>query len=151
MSATTTSHPSRMRIYLARCVLISVHPACDADRPTLLQASFVDDAISGPIRDVFLKHASQHSLCLYLQRRHHTVSVGEAIVKVEGTAHLMSRQAVEDIVSLGNKLVPTTWMASGDKVLPMEFAVVPARYVVFLQQFLFSASWLTSLDSPHQG
>jgi|SRR5947209_13073274 hypothetical protein len=108
---------------------------------TLIQAPSVDDIINGPIREVFLKHAANLTLCLYLQHRHHTVGTDEAVVKVEGTAHLMGSQAVKDIVS-GNKVVPTTWMASGGKMLPMEFAVVPAEYVVFLQHFL-------AIDSPH--
>jgi len=90
------------------------------------QAPSIDDIINGPIRDVFLKHAAHVTFCLYLQHRHHTVSADEAIVKVEGTAHLMDSQAVEDITSFGNELVPTTWMASGGQVLPMEFTVVPA-------------------------
>lgn len=90
------------------------------------EAPFVDNVINGPIRDVFLKHAAHLTLCLYLQHRHHTVGTNEAIIKVEGTAHLMDDKAVEDVASFGNKIVPTTWMASSGKVLPMEFAVVPA-------------------------
>jgi hypothetical protein len=117
---------------------------------TLIQAPSVDDIINGPIREVFLKHAANLTLCLYLQHRHHTVGADEAVVKVEGTAHVMDGQAVEDIVSFGNKVVPTTWMASSGKVLPMEFAVVPAAYVVFLQHFLVASSHLTPIDSPHQ-
>ena len=58
---------------------------------------------------------------------------------------MMDDQAVKDIVSFGNKVVPTTWMVSSDKVLPMEFAVIPAAYVVFLQHFLVVFSHLTSL------
>lgn len=108
--------------------------------PTHSQAPLVDDIINGPIRDVFLKHASHLTFCLYLQHRHHTVSAEEAIVKVGGTAQLMDNQAVEEIVSLGNKVVPTTWMTSGGKVLPMEFTVVPATYVVFLQKLLALSS-----------
>ena len=102
---------------------------------TLIQAPSVDDIINGPIRDVFLKHAAHLALCLYLQHRNHTVGTDEAVVKVEGTGHLMDGQAVKDIVSFGNEVVPTTWVASGGQVLPMEFAVVPAGYVVFLRHF----------------
>jgi hypothetical protein len=58
-----------------------------------------------------------------------TLSADEVVVKAEGTAHLMNSQAIKDIISFGNKVVPTTWMTS------MEFAVVPAGYVVFLQHF----------------
>ena len=86
--------------------------------------------MNGPIRDVFLKHAANLAFCLYLQHRHHSVGVNEAVVKVEGTAHLMDGQALEDLISFGNKVVPTTWMATGGKMVPMEFAVVPAAYVV---------------------
>ena len=100
-----------------------------ANRSMAIKLSSTDEIINGPIREVFLKHAAHHTLCLYLQHRHHTVDAGEAVVKVEGTAHLMDAQAMEDIVSFGNKIVPSTWMATGDSVLPMEFAVVPTRYV----------------------
>jgi hypothetical protein len=92
---------------------------------TLVQALFIEDIMNGLIRDVFLKHAANFAFCLYLQHRHHTVGADEAIVKVEGTAHVMDSQAVKDIASLGNKVVPTTWMASSGQVLPMELAVVP--------------------------
>ena len=110
---------------------------------TIVQAPPVDDIINGPIRDVFLKHGAHIALCLYLQHRHHTVGADEAVVKVEGTAHLMDGQTAKDIVSFGNKVVPTTWMVSGGKVLPMEFAVVPSAYVVFLYYFLLTSSHLT--------
>jgi hypothetical protein len=99
---------------------------------TCIQAASIDDIINGPIRDVFLKHGAHIAFCLYLQHRHHTVSNDEAVIKVEGTAHLMDGQAVKDIVSFGNKVVPTTWMVSGGKVLEMEFAIVPSAYVMFL-------------------
>lgn len=89
------------------------------------QALSIDQVINGPIRDVFLKHAANLAFCLYLQHRHHTVDDNKAIVKVEGTAHLMNGQAVKDITSFGNKIVPTTWMAHGGKGDPMEFAVNP--------------------------
>ena len=114
-----------------RCVLIYTHRICHANPGPIVQAPFIDDIINGPIRDVFLKHNAHLALCLYLQHRHHSVYANKAIVKVEGTAHLMDRQAVKDIVSFGNKVVPTTWMTSNGKVLPMELAVVPATYVTF--------------------
>jgi hypothetical protein len=100
---------------------------------TIVQALSVDDIINSPIRDVFLKHGAHIALCLYLQYRHYTVSADEAVVKVEGTAYLMNSQAVKDIISFGNKVVPTTWMTSGGEVLPIEFAVVLTTYIVFLQ------------------
>ncbi|KAG6017605.1 hypothetical protein E4U43_000738 [Claviceps pusilla] len=82
--------------------------------------------INGPIRDVFLKYAADLTFCLYLQHRHHTVAANEAVVKVEGTAHLMDDQTINDIISFGNRVVPTTWMTACNKVLPMEFAAIPA-------------------------
>ncbi|KAL2060465.1 hypothetical protein VTL71DRAFT_9496 [Oculimacula yallundae] len=92
------------------------------------QSPSIEKIMNGPIRDVFLKHAANVAFCLYLQHRHHAIGVDDAIVKVEGTAHLMDSQAVKVIASLGNKVVPTTWMTSISRgqVLPMELAVVPA-------------------------
>lgn len=88
------------------------------------QAKQVDNVISGPLRDVFVKHGLQDTHCLYLQHRHHAVKEGEAVVKVNGTAHVMGKKAVDDIASFGNKIVPATWMTCGGKVIPMELAVV---------------------------
>lgn len=65
------------------------------------------------------------SHCLYLQHRHHHIRDGEAVVKVEGTAHLMDEQAMKDIHSFGNKILPTTWMSSKGEIVPMEFGVFP--------------------------
>ncbi|UKZ75284.1 hypothetical protein TrVFT333_002960 [Trichoderma virens FT-333] len=70
---------------------------------TARQAPFVDDTINGPIRDVFIKHGVQDIFCLYLQHRHHTIDEGQVVVKVNGTAHLMNGQAMNDIVAFGNK------------------------------------------------
>jgi hypothetical protein len=64
--------------------------------------------MNGLICDVFFKHAANFAFCLYLQHRHHTVGADEAIVKMEGTAHVINSQAVKDIASLRNKVVPTT-------------------------------------------
>ncbi|KAM0425043.1 hypothetical protein ACHAPT_009844 [Fusarium lateritium] len=111
------------------------------------QTPLVDDIINGPIRDVFLMHAAQLKLCLYLQHRHHTVGADEAVVKVEGTAHLMDGQAMKDIISFGNKVVPTTWMTSGGKVLPMEFAAVPATTTTAAPTPAFLADFLSVLTS----
>jgi hypothetical protein len=69
-------------------------PSATLTARMLVQAPSIDDIINGPIRDVFLKHAAHLTLCLYLQHRHHTVGADEAVVKVEGTAHLMDGQAV---------------------------------------------------------
>ncbi|GAM89006.1 hypothetical protein ANO11243_070400 [Dothideomycetidae sp. 11243] len=91
------------------------------------QADFVDDLISGPLRDVFLKHDVHRKFSLFLQHRHHNVDAGCAIVKVDGTAHLMDEKDMNDIVSFGNKIIPATWMASSSGISPMEFAVVPEQ------------------------
>ncbi|KAL9063187.1 MAG: hypothetical protein Q9161_009605 [Pseudevernia consocians] len=37
----------------------------------------------------------------------------------------MDDQAIKDIVSFGNKVLPCTWMAAGDTMLPMESTIVP--------------------------
>ncbi|KAM3444755.1 hypothetical protein NHJ13734_001105 [Beauveria thailandica] len=77
--------------------------------PSLVEANSsrqtlsIDAIINGPIREVFLKHGAHVLFCLYLQHRHHSVGADEAIVKVEGTAHLMDKRAIEDIISFGNK------------------------------------------------
>lgn len=52
----------------------------------------------------------------------------------------MDGQVVKEIVSFGNKIVPTTWMVFGGKVLPMEFALIPATYVLCFQRFLVALS-----------
>lgn len=117
---------------LAKSVPIHVYFVCTTQL-TSVKAPFVDDVINGPIRDVFLKHAAHLTFCLHLQHRHHTIGTDEAIVKVEGTAHLMDSKVIKDIASFGNTIIPTTWMISGGRVLLMEFAVVPAAYVTFLQ------------------
>ncbi|EON69078.1 hypothetical protein W97_08391 [Coniosporium apollinis CBS 100218] len=68
----------------------------------------VADIINGPIRDVFLKHDAHHKFCLHLQHRHHTVGANEAIVKVNGTAHLMDHGDIDKIIRLGYTVFPTT-------------------------------------------
>lgn len=50
----------------------------------------------------------------------------------------MDNQAINDIVSFGNKVVPTTWMSSGGKLLPMELAVINAEYGVFQHSCFWS-------------
>lgn len=118
-------------IFLAKSVPIHIYFVCATQLTYTVKVPFVDDVINGPIRGVFLKHAAHLTFCLYLQYRHHAISPDEVIVKVEGTAHLMNSKAVKEIASFGNTIVPTTWMTSGGKVLPMEFAIVPAAYVTF--------------------
>jgi len=86
------------------------------------QTENIDELIKGPIRDVFISHGVQDTLTLYLQHRHHCVHENEAIIKVQGTAHLMSQEEIKDIQGIGNKVVPTTWM--GPNMLPMEFSVM---------------------------
>lgn len=78
--------------------------------------------------------------CLYLQHRHHHIRSQEAVVKVQGTDHLMDGQAMKDIYSFGNKIVPTTWMSGQGEVVPMEFEVVPNEYVhIYPRLFSFSS------------
>ncbi|KAK0614924.1 3-hydroxybutyryl-CoA dehydratase [Bombardia bombarda] len=86
------------------------------------QTEGVEDVI-GRLREVFIRHGAHNAFTLYLAHRHHQVSEDEAVVKVHGTAHLMSGQDMRDIQAVGNKIVPTTWM--GSEMLPMEFAAVP--------------------------
>ncbi|XDG01789.1 hypothetical protein ABKA04_001404 [Annulohypoxylon sp. FPYF3050] len=128
-----------------------VNQICYNNLPSLEEANISHqalsaDVINGPIRDVFLKHSAHLTFCLYLQHRHHTLAANEAVVKVEGTAHLMDDQAMKDIISFGNKVVPTTWMTSGSEVLPMEFttalalADTPAPSAEFVQEFLSTLS-----------
>ncbi|KAF8955184.1 hypothetical protein BDZ97DRAFT_1927208 [Flammula alnicola] len=95
-----------------------------------LQAPFIENVINGPIWDVFLKHTTHLTFYLYFQHCHHAVSANEAIVKVEGTAHLINGQVLKDIASFRNKVIPTTWMTSRGQVILMEFTVVCAAYVV---------------------
>ncbi|KAF3310518.1 hypothetical protein TWF173_009405 [Orbilia oligospora] len=107
----------------------------------------MEDIINGPIRDVFISHAANVAFCLYLQHRHHTVGAGEAVVKVNGTAHLMDDDNIKNIVSFGNKVVPTTWMTSGGEVIPMEFAVVPAGTAAPTPEPAFVSEFLSVLAS----
>lgn len=83
-----------------------------------LQAKQVNNVISAPLRDVFVKHGLQHTHCLYLQHRHHAVKEGETVVKANGTAHVMGKKAADDIASFGNNIVPTIWMTCGGEVVP---------------------------------
>ncbi|XWW98376.1 hypothetical protein V2A60_006376 [Cordyceps javanica] len=111
------------------------------------QTPSIDAIINGPIRDVFLRHGAHELFCLYLQHRHHSVGADEAVVKVQGTAHLMDEQAIEDIMAFGNKVVPTTWMTSGNKVLPMEYTVVPAGTTMPRPAAAFLAEFVSVLVS----
>ena len=146
MSVTKISPLSRRPISPARSLSIHLPLGHNADRSTSIQASSVDHIINGPIREVFFKHTAHLTVCLYLQHRHHTVGAGETIVKVEGTAHLMDGEAIEDIVSFGNKVVPSTRVAAGDAVLPMEIAVVPTGDVLCVSYFLIAV--FLAFDRP---
>lgn len=86
-----------------------------------------DDQLNGPIRDVFLKHGCQEHFCVCLQHAHHLIRDGEAVVKLAGTAHIMNRQAMDEIINLGNKIAPTTWMTAESGIAPMELAVFHAE------------------------
>ncbi|KAL8755705.1 MAG: hypothetical protein Q9184_004720 [Pyrenodesmia sp. 2 TL-2023] len=94
---------------------------------TRRQAKHIDNLIQGPLRDVFIKHGAQKAFALYLQHRHHRLGSNEAIVKVHGTAHLMSDGDIVDIEAMGNKIIPTTWMGR-DMLAAMEFAIAPTSY-----------------------
>ncbi|EPE06694.1 3-hydroxybutyryl- dehydratase [Ophiostoma piceae UAMH 11346] len=111
------------------------------------QVPSMNDTINGPIRDVFLKHGAYVTYCLYLQHRHHSINLDTTVVKVEGTAHVMDDQAISDIVSFGNKVAPTTWMTSGDSILPMEFGVVPAEDTIPAPGTAFISDLLSVLAS----
>ncbi|KAM3463499.1 hypothetical protein MY5147_009653 [Beauveria neobassiana] len=123
------------------------------DLPSLAEANIsrqapqIDAIINGPIRDVFLRHGAHGLFCLYLQHRHHSVGQDEAVVKMEGTAHLMTKQAMDSIISFGNKVVATTWMTSGDRVLPMEYTAVPTVTTVPSPPAAFLAEFISVLAS----
>ena len=105
----------------------------------------VIDIINGPIRDAFLKHAVHNAFCLYLQHHHHAIAAQETVVKVNGTAHLMHNEDIKDITSCDNKVLPTTWMTTGDKLLPMECTVLPNDETYPEPSSAFVADFLTVL------
>lgn len=109
------------------------------------QALNVKDLLNGPLRDVFLKHGIENAFCPYLQHAHHSINIGEAVVKVEGTAHVMDQSNLQELASFGNRIAPTTWMTKGDKVLPMEFAVVPLDATIAVPTAAFLADFLATL------
>ncbi|KAK3987619.1 hypothetical protein QBC44DRAFT_383117 [Cladorrhinum sp. PSN332] len=86
-------------------------------------AKGMNELMNSRLREVFIRHGAQTAFTLYLAHRHHQLNQGEAIVKVNGTAHLMSSEAMQDIQAIGNKIVPTTWI--GPNIIPIEFAIVP--------------------------
>lgn len=88
-----------------------------------------DHLLNGPIRDVFLKHGCEDAFCLILQHAHHHIKDGEAIVRVNGTGHLMGQQAMDDVASCNNKIVPAAWMTSTAGIAPMELAAVYSECV----------------------
>ncbi|KAJ7758527.1 hypothetical protein DFH07DRAFT_1060391 [Mycena maculata] len=106
------------RLYNSLTSLEDAHSAIVANEAAVMEA------INGPVRELFLKHAVENVLTLYLQHRHHTVGEGEAVVKVEGTAHLMDELALTQVTNVGNATVPTTWMIMEGHSYPMEFSVV---------------------------
>ncbi|KAJ9634517.1 hypothetical protein H2199_008974 [Coniosporium tulheliwenetii] len=137
----TTADFHRLRQYPISSTLRHL-AASDGLSAAGAKALSADNIINGPIRDVFVNHNAHQSFWLYVQHGHHTVGSNETVVKVNGTAHMMDTHAVEAIISFGNKVVPTTWMASGGEMRPMEFALVPAATVTcpptpaFLSDFL---------------
>lgn len=89
------------------------------------QAPSIPELMNGSVRDVFINFDAHKHFCLYLQHRHHTLGHGEAVVKVHGTAHILDKDAIDEIQKMGNKVVPATWM--GAEMQPAEFAVVPEQ------------------------
>ena len=81
--------------------------------------------MNGPLHNIFTKHGMHRAFTVYLQHRHHHVRHGEAVVKVNGTAHVMDENEMATIIGLGNQIVPCTWMSCGLEILPMEFRVIP--------------------------
>ena len=71
-------------------------------------------------------HTSR-SACI-CNHSHHTVYSHEAVVKVEGTAHLMSQENMNDLTFLGKKLIPSTWMTVCGGVVPMELGIIPNTF-----------------------
>ncbi|KAI0107228.1 hypothetical protein GGR51DRAFT_559567 [Nemania sp. FL0031] len=100
-------------------------PSLEEANASLENSIGIKDVMNGPIRDAFLEYGVAETHCLYLQHRHHTMKATQAVVKVAGTAHLMDSHAMEDIFSVGNKIVPATWMVCDGDLHPMELAVVP--------------------------
>lgn len=77
---------------------------------------------------MFLKHGCEKQFCIFLQHAHHFLSDGETVVKVAGTAHVMDDGIVNEIKTLGNQVVPTTWMSNNSGGFsPMEFSVLDAK------------------------
>ncbi|KAK4220987.1 hypothetical protein QBC38DRAFT_493000 [Podospora fimiseda] len=109
------------------------------------EAEGMNELINSRLRELFIRHGAQTAFTLYLAHRHHQLNQGEAIVKVNGTAHLMSTEAMQDIQAVGNKIVPTTWM--GPDMIPMEFAVVPNTEEVQIPDPAFAAELASALAS----
>lgn len=84
-------------------------------------------AMQGPIREIFLRHEMEKKYNLYLQHAHHELPKQHAMVKIEGTAHIMSATELEQLALLGRKIVPTTWMSSPheETLVPMEYTTIP--------------------------
>ncbi|KAJ7126490.1 hypothetical protein C8R46DRAFT_59590 [Mycena filopes] len=111
------------QLYNSLTSLEEAHSAIVANEAEIMKV------INGPVRDLFLKHAVGHLFTLYLQHRHHTLSEGEAVVKVQGTAHVMDDETIAQVAQTGNSTMPTTWMIMDGQIHPMEFSVVEAASV----------------------
>lgn len=122
--------PSLETAYTRRQVSIQFHfdnkQAAANNRNHCDQAKHIDNLIQGPLRDVFIRYGAHKTFALYLQHRHHRLGRKEAIVKVHGTAHLMNEEDIVDIETMGNKIIPATWM--GKDMLAIEYAVAPTSY-----------------------
>ncbi|KAI4239783.1 MAG: hypothetical protein LQ349_000091 [Xanthoria aureola] len=113
---------------------------------TRRQAQHIDHLIRGPLRDVFIKYGAQNAFALYLQHRHHRLGRNETVVKVHGTAHLMNDEDIVDIGTIGNKIIPATWM--GRDMLAIEFAIAPtsANTPVIPPQFIAELDHILTLS-----
>ncbi|KAK4225992.1 hypothetical protein QBC38DRAFT_481551 [Podospora fimiseda] len=61
------------------------------------EAEGMNELMNSRLRELFIRHGAQTAFTLYLAHRHHQLNQGEAIVKVNGTAHIMSTEAIEEV------------------------------------------------------
>ncbi|KAI4129746.1 MAG: hypothetical protein LQ341_006532 [Variospora aurantia] len=103
---------------------------------TRRQAKHIDNLIQGPLRDVFIRYGAHKTFALYLQHRHHRLGRKEAIVKVHGTAHLMNEEDIVDIETMGNKIIPATWMGKDMLAIEANSPVIPPHFIAELDRVL---------------
>ncbi|KAL8895228.1 MAG: hypothetical protein Q9207_008251 [Kuettlingeria erythrocarpa] len=103
---------------------------------TRRKAKHIDNLIQGRLRDVFIKYGAHKAFALYLQHRHHRLGSNEAVVKVHGTAHLMNDEDLDDIETMGNKIIPATWMGRDMLAMEANTPVIPPHFVAELDHLL---------------